>query len=519
MTPRDLMAAFEVLADAPDGVKRLRELVLQLAVRGKLVAQLESEGAGDDLLSRIEEHRVRANQRVAKSDEAAKVEPPFELPATWSWVRFGDIFDCRLGKMLDKGKNSGQPHRYLRNANVRWGSFDLSDVYEMRLENHELPEVTVRRGDLVVCEGGEPGRAAVWDNDEPFVIQKALHRARPRLVDSRFYQIHLRLDCSSGRLSDLFTGATIKHLTGQALTKYLVVLPPLAEQHRIVARVDELMALLDRLEATRKTSDEVRRAARDAALAALRDAPDPEAVEASWNRIAHDMDALFTEPEDVSPLRQAIRQLAVAGALTGDDVRHWASTTLGAVLVDGPTNGWSPKAVDHETPIKTLKLSATTKGYFDPTSFKYVEVDGDLDTRLWLKPEDLLIQRSNTPEYVGTSAVFDGPPRTFIYPDLMMRCRVAPAHDVRFVHLSLSAPDTRAWIRARASGTSQSMVKVNQGTVSSIPLNIPSRETQRRIVAKVDELMALCDDLEARLIRARELQAQFAEAAVHHLEV
>ena len=254
MTANDLIAAFETLADAPDGVKRLRELVLQLAVRGKLVPQDLGDEPAQKLIRHVASERAAVGGRASKGGSVAPDEIPFEVPTTWAWVRFGDIFECRLGKMLDKAKNRGSLHPYLRNANVRWGSFDLSDVLQMRLEEHEVPDVTVRKGDLVICEGGAPGRSAVWESEAPFVIQKALHRARPYLVDSRYYQVHLRVDCASGRVAELFTGATIMHFTGQVLDRHTVTLPPLAEQHRIVARVDELMGLLDALEARLTTA-------------------------------------------------------------------------------------------------------------------------------------------------------------------------------------------------------------------------------------------------------------------------
>jgi type I restriction enzyme S subunit len=152
--------------------------------------------------------------------------------------------------MLDKAKNRGVVRPYLRNANVRWGAFDLSDVLEMRVEDDELPEVTVAIGDLVICEGGEPGRCAVWARPEEMVVQKALHRARPLPgIDPFFFALHLRADCESKRIESFFTGATIKHLTGRVLEGHVVALPPLAEQRRIVARVDALMAICDRLEA------------------------------------------------------------------------------------------------------------------------------------------------------------------------------------------------------------------------------------------------------------------------------
>jgi type I restriction enzyme S subunit len=158
--------------------------------------------------------------------------------------------------MLDKAKNIGNPHRYLRNINVRWFDFDLSDLYEMRFRDDELEEYSLRSGDVLICEGGEPGRAAVWDSREKNVyFQKAIHRVRfSKGVNPYFFLNTLRESVDSGRLSDYFTGVGIKHFTGRGLSSFSFPLPPLAEQQRIVAKVDELMAFCDKLEASLSTA-------------------------------------------------------------------------------------------------------------------------------------------------------------------------------------------------------------------------------------------------------------------------
>ena len=234
------------LTTRPDQIKALRQTILSLAIRGKLVPQAPSDEPASELLKRRKVAVLRTG--------------PFEVPELWAWVIVGAVASSRLGKMLDKAKNKGTPQKYLRNINVRWFDFDLSDLLEMRFEDSELPEFALREGDVLICEGGEPGRAAVWDDREPDIyFQKAIHRVRfLDFVDSNFFVKALRESARDGRLAEYFTGTGIKHFTGKGLAAYSFPLPPLAEQHRIVAKVDELMALCDRLEVSLTTRDETR---------------------------------------------------------------------------------------------------------------------------------------------------------------------------------------------------------------------------------------------------------------------
>ncbi|HAF54010.1 MAG TPA: hypothetical protein DCL01_02020, partial [Thauera sp.] len=153
--------------------------------------------------------------------------------AAYPRVRLSFVATSRLGKMLDKAKNSGDLVPYLRNVNVRWYSFDLGDVQLMRVEPWEMSDLFVREGDVLVCEGGEPGRCAIWrSGDHRFVFQKALHRVRPdttRLHPE--WLVHsLKFAAENKVLDVLFTGTTIKHLTGVALANFTIPLPSIQEQ-------------------------------------------------------------------------------------------------------------------------------------------------------------------------------------------------------------------------------------------------------------------------------------------------
>ena len=168
-----------------------------------------------------------------------------------SRVTLGSISESRLGKMLDKEKNVGEPRLYLRNINVRWFNFDLNDVLEMRIEENELDKYLLRKGDLVICEGGEPGRCAVWDRDDAICYQKALHRVR--FTDGsnpEFYMYYLWYAAQTGQLKSLFTGTGIKHLTGQSLVKVSVPTAEIATQNSIVSEIESRLSVCDSIEQT-----------------------------------------------------------------------------------------------------------------------------------------------------------------------------------------------------------------------------------------------------------------------------
>jgi type I restriction enzyme S subunit len=163
--------------------------------------------------------------------------------------------------MLDQNKNRGELLPYLANINVRWGEFDLTDLRQMRFESHEMDRYGLKFGDIVMCEGGEPGRCAIWKEQMPgMMIQKALHRIRPHEgLDNRFLYYSFLHKGRNGGFGHLFTGATIKHLPGQNLAKLAIEFPPLPAQQRIAA---VLSSYDDLIENNRRRMELLEKAAR-----------------------------------------------------------------------------------------------------------------------------------------------------------------------------------------------------------------------------------------------------------------
>lgn len=182
------------------------------------------------------------------SDECVAGEVPFEeLPEGWAWVRLAEVASIQLGKMLDKQKNQGEPVPYLGNANVQWGKFDFANIKVMRMSEADRAKFALANGDLIVCEGGVPGRCAIWTSNKTMYYQKALHRVRcdRRLLLNAYCELYIRLVVQSHIWDGCFTGTTIKHLPARTLSSWILPLPSLVEQYRIVERMGELMPLAD----------------------------------------------------------------------------------------------------------------------------------------------------------------------------------------------------------------------------------------------------------------------------------
>lgn len=228
-----------------DVVKNLEIPIPPISEQERIVARIEELfsqlDAGVETLKKTKAQLAVYRQAVLKEAfEKVTIQVPL-----------GSISESRLGKMLDKEKNVGEPRRYLRNINVRWFSVDLSDLLEMRIEDSEVDKYSLRKGDLVICEGGEPGRCAVWETDDTIFYQKALHRVRfTDFSNPKFYMYFLWYAAQTGRLKPFFTGTGIKHLTGQSLVKILVPTTDRENQNSIVNEIESRLSVCDSIEQT-----------------------------------------------------------------------------------------------------------------------------------------------------------------------------------------------------------------------------------------------------------------------------
>jgi len=242
-------------------IERRKKWIENAAEKARAKAEKKARKGGKpwthaDDIETLEQERAKAAKKYkepaapdlsALGAQAGTTNLP-DLPEGWCWATIRQFGDHRLGKMLDKAKNEGKFRKYLRNVNVQWFHFDMTDIAQMRVTDAEFTNVSVVAGDVVVCEGGEPGRCSVWEGQEPIAIQKALHRIRVHPeMQPWFLAYHLGADALSHRLDQEFTGTTIKHFTGEAFHAHVFAVPPANEQVRIVNAVRSGLSLVDHI--------------------------------------------------------------------------------------------------------------------------------------------------------------------------------------------------------------------------------------------------------------------------------
>lgn len=385
-----------------------------------------------------------------------------DLPPGWAWATFGDVAALSLGKMLDKKQATGL-HRtpYLRNINVRWGDFDLRDVARMDIRPEELARVQAISGDLVVCEGGEPGRAAVWRGPEPIALQKALHRVRPASGISAYYlAYYIESLAATRRLESSLTGTTIKHLPKERLADVVIPLPPSAEQARIVAAIDEHSGRLELAQAS---------------VANLRAA-----------------------------LNKFDRAVLASAQVEGSEGE------LGRLLLRIETGRSFSTSGRPATPDEwgVIKVSAMTWGQFDDNQHKAVPLSQKIDPRYEIKSGDLLLSRANTSEYVGAAVLVRRTRPRLLLSDKSMRLVTIDGVDRQWLRYALGSPQLRSQMSSLATGTSDSMRNISQDKVRSLRMRVPCLERQKELATRIEAATV------ARLRLVREMETARRKAFV-----
>ena len=431
------------------------------------------------------------------NDEPVSIadELPFEIPETWEWVRLGQVIVLLSGTDFrpDEYNNQMKGIPYITGAS----SLSLDEVIVNRWT--ESPRVIANRGDvLLVCKGSGYGKTVICDIEEAHIARQIMAIKEQSMLDMQY--IRLFLQANSDKIKSKGQGV-IPGIDRDSVLKLLFPLPPLNEQHQIVARIAEVEALLSSYDLVEQQlsnlqdsfPEQLKKSILQMAVQGKLVPQDPADEPASvlLERIRAEKHRLIKEGKIKKDKHESVifrrdnSHYEKCGSIETciDDIipfevpGNWIWVRLGTLIEEKPSNGYSPKGVPYSTNVKNLTLSATTSGYFKSDAYKYVDIEIPSDSKYWLKHNDILIQRGNSRELVGTACIYTGKDNEFIYPDLMMRIRAMNRIDIRYLDLVLKAPFSRRYFTSSASGTSDSMPKINQTIVTNTFVPLPDRKS------------------------------------------
>jgi type I restriction enzyme S subunit len=556
MDAERLLEHYERIADAPDAIGRLRRFILDLAMRGKLVPQDPKDEPASEMLKRIAKEKARlvkaGDLRKSRDlDDDGLLKEPFAIPATWRWARL-DAVGAIVGggtPYAADADNFAEP-----GAGVPWPTpADLggySDLYisrgarDLSEKGSRTSSATLMLAGTVLFTSRAPiGYVAVAAN--PISTNQGFKSIVPYVADCSPF-IATAMQAFAPELDAKAPGTTFKEVSGKIVAAIAFPLPPLAEQHRIVAKVDELMALCDRLETAQAGSEATRDRLAAASLARL-NAPDPATFQDDACFALDTLQALTTRPDQIKQLRQTILNLAVRGKLVPQDpngkavrlpaLRQFAAASgmddevfeqfRDSIVLP---NGWQiaplARLSEHIVDCPHITLKWTDRGeicvranQLRPRSLalsepRFVSPETYLERIEHLEPraDDILYSREGG--ILGIACRVPNGVRLCLGQRLML-IRAGAGTGADFLEMVLNSPFITDIAKARTTGGAAP--RVNMSTVRAYPIPLPPLAEQHRIVAKVDALMALCDRLEASLAagaatRRRLLDALLAEA-------
>ena len=541
-----LLSHFDRIADAPDAVPRLRRFILDLAVRGKLVEQDPNDEPASELLKSIaaEKARLVTAGEIRKTPPLTPVVPgeqPFAVPVSWEWV--SSTYPAH--GVSDLGK------KIKTKEVLESGAFPVVDQGKVLVRGYcnDLRKV-VKVSEPLIVFGDHTRETKLIDFD--FVVgADGVKILQPVGIEARFYHLVLQWLPLENR-------GYGRHY--RLLKSSYIPLPPLAEQHRIVAKVDELMSICDRLEVARAEREATRDRLAEASLARI-NAPDPN-PDAFQNHAAFALEnlaPLTTRVDQIKALRQTILNLAVRGRLVEQDPNdeptgeallrigiereglvqrkiirrekplakigadeppfdiplHWRWKRIGEVALF-TQYGTSTKSIPSEQGVPVLTMGNIQDGAVVWGNEKKTPATSEEFPALFLKKFDLLYNRTNSAELVGKTGIYLGEDDCKTFASYLIRVQLSKiSSSPRYVNLAINAPVFRETQIVPLIKKQTGQANVNGTALKNMLVPVPPLTEQHRIVAKVNELMALCDQIEKSLTTGDDTRSRLLDALLY----
>ena len=426
----------------------------------------------------------------------------------WKKVKIGDFLTEREGRYKpDDSKIS----KYKRLDKIDFsGNIHISD------KPTKTDMIIVHPGDLIISGiNVAKGAVAVYQGDEPVcaTIHYSSYTFDSSKVDLDYFKYFVKSPAFIAALQKQVKGGIKTEIKPKHLLPLEISIPDLQTQQEIVKKISLQLKKTEQLSVEIESQKNYIKQLRQNIL--------QEAIEgkltAVWRKQNpvqkgnpdYDAEALF---EQIQKERINEKKQKELSPITDEEKpfeipEGWKWVKLGEIIKEPPRNGYSPKAVDFETPIKTLKLGAVTYGIFDPNEYKYINEEIPKDAYCWLKNGDFLVERSNSVEYVGICAIYTGKDNEFMYPDLLMRFKTQDILSKQYIHTALISPFNRSYFMSNAKGAQKTMPKINQECVVNTMIPLPSIAEQNEIVKQIERNLQTISDLENQILK-RELQTK-----------
>lgn len=427
----------------------------------------------------------------------------------WKKVKIGDFLTEREGRYKpDDSKIS----KYKRLDKI-----DFSGTIHISDKPTKTDMIIVHPGDLVISGiNVAKGAVAVYQGDEPVcaTIHYSSYTFDSSKVDLDYFKYFVKSPAFIAALQKQVKGGIKTEIKPKHLLSLEITIPDLQTQQEIVKKISL------QLQKTEQLSVEIE--SQKNYIKQLRQNILQEAIEgkltADWRKQNpvqkgnpdYDAEALF---EQIQKERKSEKKQKELSPIIDEEKPFeipdgWKWVRLGEIIKEPPRNGYSPKAVDFETSIKTLKLGAVTYGIFDPNEYKYINEEIPKDAYCWLQNGDFLIERSNSIEYVGICAIYTGKNNEFMYPDLLMRFRTQDILSKQYIHTALISPFNRSYFMSKAKGAQKTMPKINQECVVNTMIPLPPIAEQKEIVIRVEKHLQAISNLDNQIIEREQLTKQ-----------
>ena len=502
--------------------QQLKNSILQMAVQGKLVPQDPNDEPASVLLERIraEKEKLIKEKKIKKEknpsvifkgadntpyekigDEVRSLtdEVPFDIPDSWEWVRLGELFQHNTGKALNAANRTGQLKQYITTSNLYWDRFELDNLKEMHFSESEVEKCTVIKGDLLVCEGGDIGRAAIWPFDYPMCIQNHIHRLRAYVpICTRFFYYLFDLYKHAGWIGG--KGIGIQGLSSNAVHVLLFPLPPLAEQYRIVDAVDALQPYADSYAGVESNLDKLNtnfpeRLKKSILQEAVQGKlvpqdPSDEPAEALLERIRAEKQRLIKEGKIKKDKHESVIfrrdnshyekldgvERCIDNELPFEIPESWAWVRWGSIA-ESIQYGYNAPA-KQEGRIRMVRISDIHENTVAWSSVPFCDIDdSDIPTYL-LQANDILFAR--TGGTVGKSFLVSEVPCESIYAGYLIRTRYSSLLCPQYLKYFMESP--LYWQQLKSGTTATAQPNCNGQTLAKMLLPLPPANEQLRIV-------------------------------------